>query len=991
MRKKTFFKIFVYNILIIILFTFTSARTNAISVGSATRQAAGILEERYHLNLGSMQNQGEYFNVSDQKKLGPELVMNFSPTDPKPGQELTAKAYPMYFETNREKLYYTWYLKKNGCNLNGSNISECDADGDGKITIEDWKVEATRIIANSVIEQDEIEFDSDDDTDGFEYIDGTVAIYGGAVKRQTPERCYIIDRNTGEQHELLGSGSLPSGTGSPGGIAGGSTSGDFGCSINQTARCVSVGITPPGCSTPNCFSHPAPDYTAIEPDCDKELGVPSCLSGTPYCVNLDYVLDPGLTADPTYCHNDYNYSDTNLCSGVGTKITSCTGGDGGGGGNYANSGCQHLFPNAPDEVTGDGEYELDEEKFWITDPHNDDTANTGNGDEANIVGMGIDQFTWNYQLGDEVGLVIEGTSQIPTKYDEHSKMIMWAFSKNDCPVTDKGTYYPWVKGYNVKIHTTKMDLNSCIERNLIDPREGGQKENIDVELTYSPDKPMNNSKTFDTYKPSDDPNVKPDDPEVKNTSLGYGEILTVSSSLSNSNKDESHIFYDWQVFISSDGSFNPKNYVRENDPEETGDEGTAGWKDITKQLVDYKRVDRVKGNDISDLLITLNLTDTLLEEVGLSVDKAFPPGNGGFGHLRVKLKVREQFTPDVSADGIATLIIQVNNSGERLVSSIAQLDDNTPATFEDNPQALICDDPLSLAYGVCYVTKNEVIAVMFDEMNGFTDYSWELNGEPLLCDDSISKNQCENDTQTRFNFFPVTGKPGTRHVVTVSAMRANQEESTGQTKTLTQVYEVVDPFLEIMPVGNEDVWPKYLGSYQNADDDYFPDISTEVFQGYTMRTAYLEAVFFPDFLKKKAKKQWLCSSPYCEEENMEDGSTANPKVFFPMLDPPGSTYSVSMEALYHQDRKIREAMERIWNMNILETTDYWIKKPIQIEVIEDIEQEDIALLTPGGFFASIVSNAPKHIWFATQALLSILVSVFLLGVIYSFGQSKRSL
>jgi hypothetical protein len=39
-----------------------------------------------------------------------------------------------------------------------------------------------------------------------------------------------------------------------------------------------------------------------------------------------------------------------------------------------------------------------------------------------------------------LGVVIEGTSMIPTKHPDSSSAIMWAFSKNDCPVINKGSY-----------------------------------------------------------------------------------------------------------------------------------------------------------------------------------------------------------------------------------------------------------------------------------------------------------------------------------------------------------------------------------------------------------------------------------------------------------------------------------------------------------------------------------------------------------------------
>ena len=127
-------------------------------------QMAGELEARYHINLGSAQNQGELFNVSDTKKLAPEVSLFFNPSDPKEGEKITARAFPVYFSNTEASLYYGWYLKHKGCDLKKNvtdkeildlcNASDPDRGTDkrenpGDITIEDWKIEATRIIAQN--------------------------------------------------------------------------------------------------------------------------------------------------------------------------------------------------------------------------------------------------------------------------------------------------------------------------------------------------------------------------------------------------------------------------------------------------------------------------------------------------------------------------------------------------------------------------------------------------------------------------------------------------------------------------------------------------------------------------------------------------------------------------------------------------------------------------------------------------------------------------
>jgi len=110
-------------------------------------------------------------------------------------------------------------------------------------------------------------------------------------------------------------------------------------------------------------------------------------------------------------------------------------------GNDTEIACVHLFPNAhyyddqghvDNDVTGDGNFSASEEKFWHTNPADNDTAGTGQMDEANIAGLGAEVFSFSYTAGDKVGVVIEGSSIQPTQAADSSYKTMWAFSKNTC-------------------------------------------------------------------------------------------------------------------------------------------------------------------------------------------------------------------------------------------------------------------------------------------------------------------------------------------------------------------------------------------------------------------------------------------------------------------------------------------------------------------------------------------------------------------------------
>ena len=117
---------------------------------------ASDIERRYHVNTGEVQEQGETLNVSDGKKVTPEVSIFFSPSDPEEGQKLTARAFPIYFSGKTAEMYYTWYLQRNGCEENvspsGAQITACDRDGNGRVYYNDWKIEAARIQASNNFE-----------------------------------------------------------------------------------------------------------------------------------------------------------------------------------------------------------------------------------------------------------------------------------------------------------------------------------------------------------------------------------------------------------------------------------------------------------------------------------------------------------------------------------------------------------------------------------------------------------------------------------------------------------------------------------------------------------------------------------------------------------------------------------------------------------------------------------------------------------------------
>jgi len=72
--------------------------------------------------------------------------------------------------------------------------------------------------------------------------------------------------------------------------------------------------------------------------------------------------------------------------------------------------CQHAFDSS---LGGsDNSFGRADEDKWVTNPANPDTDGDGVVDEADLVGLGQDEFTWIYHKGDRVTVAVEGTSNI---------------------------------------------------------------------------------------------------------------------------------------------------------------------------------------------------------------------------------------------------------------------------------------------------------------------------------------------------------------------------------------------------------------------------------------------------------------------------------------------------------------------------------------------------------------------------------------------------
>lgn len=764
------------------------------------------IEQRYHLNTQSVQGFGENLDVSERKSDAPSVMLFFNPTDPKPGEETVAEALPTFFSSNADTMYYTWYLKREQCDLKtkGEGLSDlekemCDLDNDGNITVNDWKIEAMRKIANGGFDPEEqSDYDTDDDHDGYD----TRSMYGG--DKSANRYCYIHDFTSGANYEL--------------------------------------------------------------------------------------------------------------------------------------TGCTHLFANDddPSTRTGDGTFNRSEEKFWMTDTHDPSTAQNGNKDEANVVGLGQSKFKWNYAAGDKVGVVVEGVSMIPTKHSDASKMVMWAFLKNKCAPTGSfgsttGTSYNGGTASISTISMTSNDLNACLKNNLVDPTEGDQAGQLNVQTIYSPENPIIDS--FSTDQPDK-----------------QGNILTVRSSLANSATDPSRISYEWDVYA--------------NKNKTAGDD--RAWEKITADLQSEKAITTTKGSDLSELKVNLNLSE------GNDIfSKYFD--TDGIGYFRVNVTVRENFVSGKIRIGRSSVVVKVTRFGNQLETHSVVVDTTGKLKLATGT---LCEDSV-VERTICPVVRGQIVGATLSASaaDDFTDFSWLLNEKPLRCEDRVSGSSgCRSG---RENFFPVTGNPGEVYTLTLTA---NNVE-TGKTVTLNRIFTIVDPSIVVVSADNgKTAWPKWLGQYVDENGSATDDYSPNVFETFSGGTFALKGMFYPSSLKNNASAYWLVDG----NQAIPDSTTGT--VNIAVSKPAGSVYSVDLKGLYVPSSVIKKALHDIWGLSISDFNETTLTSDIQVEVVQSVDGLAMGPLeTSKKFFAAIVSYVPASVLFFFRLVVTMALILLVIGVAFSFA------
>lgn len=968
---------------------------------------------------------------AEGKKEGPkvEIRVMFPGGVPQTGASATAEAVVAGF--SGDNLYYTWYLKHEGCDLtgdwgDGKEVKDlCNLDGDHEITPNDWKIAALRYASQNSAEGDTSTEAGIEAVPPVEDDDGWIKTWKReSGNKYTAENCYVQEPVSGLIYELrktepIFKNPCPDDYPVPACVEDRTLT----CEVLDPAFkgtepvCDTTNTSPPNTIPPfydanacwelkhndmnfsgcmvkaiatkagedgmkevfNCTTKSA-DYKVFRAHlaCKKQPGEET--GGTPICMpasgNFDMIdnnktaLDnirativrsesafcsslgkpntntgllappPGILDEVLYSpeeHENCSYLTQGLINGVksdgtisgvfvedsNSEVTgnpdlepSCSFGPATG---DEDNLCKHLFPFDPDESfkPGDGSFKADEKKFYFGENFK------GKADEATVIGLGAKKFNWTYTDGDEVGVVVEGESQLAGPHNDSKNMIMWAFSKGKCDKLndivktemtnggDNGTATTafYKDPENKKgILTTDFDLDKCLEENLVDPLSsdatGGVSYAFETKLSATPTNPLN-------------------DPEGLNS-----DTLTVQAMSKNSG-DLKDIYYEWKV----------EAFTSPPTESSTGgtDVGIGSLSGLGKSKISFPLTLDVEG-DIFYLRITVKTTDN---------------NSGQSSQGQVIVKVRNQ------TGAIEVKEIIYSGSGISIGSKM-------------------CDGE---GQAICPVTQNKLVAV---EVAGGNGYSWKVNGQSMECLSTL----CEGFDGL---IFPIIGNPG--ESVNVVARGTNQN---GVRQEITQRFVIVGSYAQISNA--EGAKRKFMGTYYTVDGDGVDSFSNMVMEAEEDASVSLTAT--ANSFGQKAVFEWYLDgvqvldgdASYGDDDgditisSTGESSKLGFKVKKEAKDSYLVGYKVRTAKVEAGDRPglnaLRKELKEKWGISPLSSNkDIYVNQEFIIEVTKN------PLIIKGpqkaGIFASLITNLPEQLLFLLRITVTSIVLVLSMGIIFS--------
>lgn len=634
--------------------------------------------------------------------------------------------------------------------------------------------------------------------------------------------------------------------------------------------------------------------------------------------------------------------------------------------------CQHLFPTYPKEddnlknkKIGDnlgGKLSDKEKEFWGID---DENSTDGYKNENSIMGLGVDTLTWTYMKDDEVGVAVEGKTDLLTEHKDSSYRRMWAFPKGACKVLDGKTVYDgtikatngyYIEEYangNIGIMTTEIKtkigetkkgpegVDACLEENLLKPEDNGAS-NMGLILNATPANPINGSET---------------DP---------GDQVSVIASMLN-NADLTRMRYVWDVD-------KVENDLTPNDE--------TKWEEITTKMINNESFSKedVQGIGKNNLKILLNLPTE-------GDNSIVSPNNFGVFYLRVRVEA-EELTGVDNKKIKKSIIIKVQQQENQMkvypVTADADASGNILLSLNKTvPET--CVAPEEKISG-CMVTKNQIVGIEIPDppagMGTISDFTWKVNNVSMNCTKDIS-NACVSNGANTF-FFPITGEEGETFTVVAKALKTSGSSKARDTVEFRKQFVIVKPQVQISSIDETKIWPKLVDFYTDLDGNSKPNKSTEVFQVYPeTSSAQLMATVFPSV--DNGEFNWEIDS------ELEPSSSTN-EIVFPVVDKQvGESYVVGVTVFDKTPKEtvnnLRKALLQNWNIAPTTYNAFGDRDSLNASIQTDVVENPAAIAANAskkGVMASLITNFPEQAFFLLQLVLTAFALIFFMGLLFAF-------
>jgi hypothetical protein len=387
--------------------------------------------------------------------------------------------------------------------------------------------------------------------------------------------------------------------------------------------------------------------------------------------------------------------------------------------------CKHKWLNATDYKSGSGKFPTEEEKYWKTDPTDPDTDGDGTPDEGDVIGLNQQEFTWNYQAGDRVGVVAEGTSMIPTD--------------------EKSAYYKLMWGYMDVCDSTKSSLLSNDECDgsgdfgygflaTQSPNEQGD-DKLKVSLLSSPENPLA------------DPSNENKDNISSDGTIADADRITITSSLDNTDINPASLYYTWQI--------------------SRGDPQKNDWTEIKDISGNFNTSSPSAGMGIS--------------QFSFVPKKSVLSSSVGLNYFKVTLTASR--TSDLTAGrGRSSVIIPVNTQGIKISLHKVDIHDGKAVVGDE-----ICNDGLYKT--LCPVTHGQMLAAKVSGSHyksSNSQFSWTVDGNPAY--PPANASQLFDGWNNTTIFLPVTKDEQEIENISVTATSKDELQPATGTRLATVVH-----------------------------------------------------------------------------------------------------------------------------------------------------------------------------------------------------------